>query len=144
MALLQTGIHALTTRMPKVISPKTHAIIDYANAGAFLLAGALFWKRNRRAAVGSMLCGIMEAQTAMMTDGPGGLTPIISLETHRKIDAGFSGFVGMLPTMLAFGDEPEAAFFRSQGVGIAAMTGLTDFGNERRRDRGRSRRRRAA
>lgn len=144
MALLQTGINALTNRMPKVISPKTHAIIDYATAGSFLLGGALLWKRSKRAAVGSLLCGIMEAQTAMITDFPGGITPLISFETHGKIDAGFAGLVGMLPTLLAFGDEPEAKFFRGQGVAIAAVTGMTDFGDNRRSQRGRSRRRRAA
>lgn len=144
MALLQTGINALTNRMPKVISPKTHMLIDYANAGAFLVRGALLWKRNRRAAIGSMVCGIMEAQTAMITDAPGGLTPIISLDTHRKIDAGFAGFVGLLPSLLAFADEREAHFFRGQAVALAAVTGMTDFGENERRPRGRLRRRRAA
>ena len=33
MALLETGVRELSNRMPKVISPKTHAIIDYAVAG---------------------------------------------------------------------------------------------------------------
>jgi hypothetical protein len=144
MALLQTGINALTNRMPKVISPKTHAVIDYVTAGSFLLTGALLWKRNKRAAIGSMLCGIMEAQTAMITDFPGGVTPLISFETHGKIDAGFAGFVATLPTLLAFGDEPEAMFFRGQGLAIAGVTGLTDFSDGRGRREPRSRRRRAA
>jgi hypothetical protein len=146
MALLQTGINALTNRMPKVISPKTHAVIDYLTAGSFLVTGALLWNRNKRAAVGSMVCGIMEAQTAMITDFPGGLTPLISFETHGKIDAGFAGFVSMLPNLLAFSDEPEAMFFRGQGLAIAGVTGLTDFGDERRSTRReqRYRRRRAA
>jgi len=146
MALLHTGITALTNRMPKVISPKAHAIIDYATAGSFLLTGALLWKRNRRAAIGSMVCGIMEAQTAMITDFPGGITPLISFETHGKIDAGFAGFVGTLPSLLAFGDEPEANFFRGQALAIAAVTGLTDFdqsGRSRNQRRSRSRRRAA-
>jgi hypothetical protein len=141
MPLLQTGINALTRRMPKVISPRTHAVIDYATAGSFLLTGALLWKRNKRASIGSMLCGIMEAQTAMITDFPGGLTPLISFETHGKIDAGFAGIVGMLPALLAFGDKPEAMFFRGQALAIAGVTGLTDFGEDRQRSR---RRRRAA
>jgi len=57
MALIEKGVQAVAERMPKVISPRTHAIIDYATAGSFLLAGALLWKRNKRAAVGAMLCG---------------------------------------------------------------------------------------
>ena len=130
MALIQKGVTALTDRMPKVISPKTHAIIDYATAGSFLLAGALLWKRNKRAALGAMLCGAMEAGTAMMTDYPGGVKPVLSFGTHGRIDAGFAGFVATLPTLLMFGGEPEAMFFRGQGVAIAAVTGLTDFSRD--------------
>ena len=127
MAIIQKGVTALTDRMPKVISPRTHAIIDYATAGSFLVAGALLWKRNKRAALGAMLCGAMEAGTAMMTDYPGGVTPALSFETHGRIDAGLAGFVATLPNLLLFGGEPEAMFFRGQGVAIAAVTGLTDF-----------------
>ena len=38
MSVLNHGINVLETRLPKVISPKTHGIIDYAHA-AFFLAG---------------------------------------------------------------------------------------------------------
>ena len=139
MAILNTGVSALANRMPKVISPKAHAIIDYATAGTFLLMGALLWKRNRRAAIGSMVCGAMEAGTAMMTDFPGGVVKKISFETHGKIDAGFAGYVAMVPSVLGFGDEPEANFFRGQAIALAAVTGMTDF-----EARPQSRRRRAA
>ncbi len=128
MPILETSVKALSNRLPKVISPKTHAIIDYATAGSFFLMGALMWKRHKRAAIGSMVCGAMEANTAMMTDYPGGVYKLISFETHGKIDAGFAGFVGMLPTVLGFGDEAEAWFFRGQAMGLATVTGMTDFG----------------
>jgi len=127
MAIIQKGVQAVTARMPKVISPKAHAIIDYATAGSFFLAGALLWKRNKRAALGAMLCGAVEVSTAMMTDYPGGVKPALSFETHGRIDAGFSGFVASLPNLMMFGGEPEAMFFRGQCVAIAAVTGLTDF-----------------
>ena len=139
MPLMQKGVKMLADRMPKVISPKTHAIIDYATAGSFFIAGALLWKRKRRAAIASLLCGAMEAGTAIITDFPGGVTDLISFQTHGRIDAGFAGFVATLPNVFMFGDKPEAMFFRGQGVGIAAVTGLTDFseGQRNRRYRGR-------
>src|SRR3954469_7233776 len=142
MPIIEKGVQMLTDRMPKVISPKTHAIIDYATAGSFLVAGALLWNRNKRAALGAMLCGAMEAGTAMMTDFPGGVKPVISFQAHGRIDAGFAGFVATLPNVLMFGGEPEAMFFRGQGVALAAVTGLTDFsaGAESRTRRSRSRR----
>jgi len=127
MALLQKGVQVLAERMPKVISPKAHGVIDYASAGAFLLAGALLWKKNKRAALGSILCGAMQAGNVMLTDMPGGVKPVISFQTHGRIDAGFAGFVAALPSVMAFGDEREAMFFRAQGVAIAAAGGMTDF-----------------
>jgi hypothetical protein len=48
--------------------------------------------------------------------------------------------------LLAFGDEPEANFFRGQALAIAAVTGLTDFeqsGRSRNQRRSRARRRAA-
>ena len=140
MALMKKGVEALTERMPKVISPKTHAIIDYATAGGFFLAGALLLGKSKRAAVGAFICGAMDAGTAMMTDYPGGVKKVISFPTHGKIDAGFAGFVGMLPNLFFFGGEPEAMLFRGQALGLAAVTGLTDFEATERRPRRRQRR----
>ncbi len=145
MAILDTSVKALTNRLPKVISPKTHAIIDYATAGSFFLMAGLLWKSHKRAAIGSLVCGAMEANTAMITDYPGGVAKLISFETHGKIDAGFAGFVGLLPQVLGFGDEKESWFFRGQAMGLAAVTGMTDFEYyEQSGRRARRRERRAA
>ena len=144
MPMMQKGVQMLTDRMPKVISPRTHAIIDYATAGAFFVAGAMLWGRSKRAAIGSLVCGAMEAGTAMVTDYPGGVTDLISFQTHGRIDAGFAGFVAALPNLLMFGGEPEAMLFRAKGIAIAAVTGLTDFSEGRQSGRRRSRNRRAA
>jgi hypothetical protein len=127
MALIETGIRTVANRMPKVITPKAHAIIDYAIAGSFFLMGALFWRRNKRAAVASMALGAAKTATAMMTDYPGGISPVISFETHGKIDAGMAGMIGLVPTLLVFGGESEAMFFRGQAVATAAVTAMTDF-----------------
>ncbi len=139
MALVETGVKALSNRLPKVISPKTHAIIDYAVAGSFFLMGGLMWGSSKRAAIASLACGAGETVIAMLTDYPGGVAPVISFETHGKIDAGTSGAVAMLPTILGFANQKKAFFFRGQGMGIAATTAMTDFESY-----GRSYRRRAA
>jgi len=139
MALLETSIRTLTHRMPKVITPKAHAIIDYATAGSFFLMGALFWRRNKRAAVASMALGAAETATAMLTDYPGGISPAISFKTHGKIDAGMAGMIGLVPTLLVFGGKSEAAFFRGQALAMAAVTAMTDFeaGSRKQPRRGR-------
>ena len=83
MALLQKGVALAAGRMPKMISPRVHSALDYAVAGSFLLMGALFWKRNRRAAIGSLLCGGATAAVSLLTDYPGGARKVDSLLDAR-------------------------------------------------------------
>jgi len=139
MALTDVGVKMLTTRLPKVISPKQHAIIDYAAvAGGFLALAPILWKRKKRAAIASLACGAMELTTNLLTDYPGGVAKVISFPTHIKIDAGFAGVVASLPSLMGFSDYWAATFFRLQGLSIAAVGGLTQVeedGQERRRRR---------
>ncbi|MCU1286592.1 MAG: hypothetical protein JWO13_2942 [Acidobacteriales bacterium] len=127
MPLSQMATSAVANRLPKVINPKVHAVIDYAMAGTFFALGAFFWRNNKRAAVGAMLCGAATAATSMLTDYPGGVKRVISFETHGKIDAGLAGLTATMPNFLAFGDEEEAKFFRGAALAETVVTGLTDF-----------------
>lgn len=127
MPMLERTAKWATNRLPKVINPTAHALIDYAHAAAFFGMAGLFWRKNKRAAVASLFCGAAEVMTSMLTDYPGGVVRTISFQTHGAIDFGMSGLVASLPGMFRFSDEPEARFFRLQGVTIAAVTGLTDF-----------------
>jgi hypothetical protein len=127
MPLLDKTAKWTTNKMPKAITPKAHAIIDYAMAASFFGMAAFFWRRNKRAAVSSLVCGAAETITALCTDYPGGVAKEISYETHGAIDFGLSGMVASLPDMLRFSGEPESRFFRVQGLALATVTGLTDF-----------------
>ena len=135
MALAEIGARALSNRLPKVISPRTHAIIDYATAASFFVGAALFWGNHKRAAIASLACGVAELGTVMMTDIPGGLTETLDLETHLKIDAGLAAGLQTLPTLLGFGGDPRAWFFRAQGISIGAVAGLTEANAARQRRR---------
>ena len=128
MALTDLATRAVTDRLPKVIKPKTHAVLDYAVAGAMFTLGAFFWKRNKRAAIAAFACGGATLATSLITDYPGGVKPLISFETHGKIDAGMAGFTATAPTFLAFGDEDEAKYFRIAALAETVITGMTDFG----------------
>ena len=121
--VLNAGV--LSKKLPKVISPKVHAIIDYASIGAFVLMGALFWKRNKRASIAAFSCAAAEATTTLLTDFPGGVTDVISFETHGRIDAALAGAAASLPNLLGFAGAPEAKHFRIQGLVIGAVTGMT-------------------
>src|ERR1041385_3100158 len=140
MPVLQKGVAALANRMPKVISPKAHAIIDYATIGTWFTLGAWMWGRNKRAAISALVCGGAELATTLMTDFPGGVTDTISFPTHGKIDMGLAATASALPNFMAFDDEDEAKWLRIMGLNIAAVGAMTDFS----RGRSRTRRRRAA
>src|SRR5258708_26129131 len=127
MPLLHQATKFATNKMPKVINPTAHAIIDYAAAASFFGMAAFFWRRNKRAAVSALVCGAAETVTSLYTDYPGGVVKEISYETHGIIDFGLSGMVASLPDMLRFSGEPESRFFRVQGLTLATVTGLTNF-----------------
>jgi hypothetical protein len=130
MGLVESGVQTVSKGLPKMISPKVHAFIDYGMAGSFLLGAALLWRKHRRAAIASLACGVAELATAAVTDYPGGITPMITFKTHGRVDGGLASVIGAMPLALNFKDDREATFFRAQGIAMAAVTGLTNFGNE--------------
>ena|SRR5581483_11288707 len=129
-----TGIaNSLTKPLPKVLSPKGHAIADYASIGAFAVAGALFWRRNKRAALAALICGGAELLVNLLTDYPGGVTDVISYRTHGKIDLGLAAMSATMPEFMAFTDDREKKFFLVQAASVTAITNLTDFERQRAR-----------
>jgi len=127
MPLLESGVRFASRRMPKLIKPRTHAVLDYAVAGIFLAMGARLWKRNRRAAVGSLLCGGAAALNAMVTDYPGGVVHAIDYSTHGRIDAGLAAVTASAPRLLGFANDDEARFFNFQALTETVVTSLTDY-----------------
>lgn len=127
MSFLQQGVRLAARRMPKVIPPHMHAVFDYAFAGAFLFMAARQWKRNRRAAMASLLCGSASAVNALLTDYPGGISPVMSYRTHGRFDAGLAVITASTPQVLGFADSAEARFFSTQALAETLVTGMTDY-----------------
>lgn len=140
MPVLQKGVAAVANRMPKVISPKAHAIIDYATIGTWFALGAWMMGRNKRAGIAAFICGGSELATTLITDFPGGVTDVISMDTHLKMDMGLAATATSLPNFLGFDDDDEAKWFRIMGLNITAVGAMTNTGRMARR----STRRRAA
>jgi hypothetical protein len=130
MPILEQATQWATNKMPKVINPTAHAILDYAMAASFFTMAVFFWRRNKRAAISCLVCGGAEAVTSMLTDYPGGITDALTFRTHGGIDFGMSGLISSMPNLLRFAEDSESSFFRLQGVAMAAITGLTDFTGE--------------
>ena len=127
MPLMQKGVAMLSNRMPKVIGPKTHAIIDYAVAATFFSVAALFWSRNKRAAVSSLVCGMATTANSLLTDYPGGVYKVMSFPTHGKIDMGLAGLTASMPNLMGFEDDRESRFFQLQAIAETGVTAMTDF-----------------
>lgn len=127
MALLLKATKAITDRLPSVISPGVHAIIDYATAGVLFAGAAYMWRQHRPAAVAALVTGIAETTVAALTDYPGGVVRKIPFETHGRIDVGLTLMTATMPEFLRFDDAKEARLFDIISVQMAAVAGLTDF-----------------
>jgi hypothetical protein len=125
MPVLNTVVGAVTKRMPKAISPKGHAIADYVTAAGFLLGAAIFWRRNKHAALSDLICGGAELAVSLLTDYPGGITDAISFPTHLKLDLGLAAMSASMPEFMHFDDDREKWFFMIQSAGITTITELT-------------------
>jgi len=133
MPVLNSAVQLATRPFPRAISPKTHAIIDYATTASFFLTAALFWRRSKRAALAALIAGGAELAVNLLTNYPGGLKKVINFGTHREIDLGLGAMTATLPEFLAFKDEGERKFFLAEGAMITAISQLTRFPDKGRR-----------
>ncbi|HKW16195.1 MAG TPA: hypothetical protein VJO35_01680 [Terriglobales bacterium] len=118
---------------PRAISPKIHATLDYINVGILLTGAAVFWGRNKRAAVGALAAAGAALAVDLLTNYPGGAKRVIPFRIHRDIDFGLAGMVAGMPEFLAFDKEHERKLFITEGVLISAVNELTDFPRYSRR-----------
>lgn len=132
MSIVQRGVKFLFKRMPKTITPQQHALVDYGIAAVFFIAGAALLKRHPRAAISSLVCGGAITANSLITDYPGGVLRLISLETHGEIEASLAGIAVALPQLMGFGKDRESWFFELQGALGAAAGALTQFRSDQR------------
>ncbi|HZR66135.1 MAG TPA: hypothetical protein VFA85_13355 [Terriglobales bacterium] len=130
MPLLNSVTKIALKPFPNTIDPRAHAVIDYINVGAFLVGALAFWRRNRRAAIGSLVAGGTALLVNLLTDYPGGAKKIIKFHLHRNIDFGLATMTATLPEFLAFDGEGEKMFFVAEGILISAITELSRFPQE--------------
>lgn len=131
MPITTSVANILTKRLPKLMTPKGHAIADYLSIVGFFVAGALFWRLNRRAAMAAFVCGGAELAVNLVTDYPGGVRKLISFPFHEKMDLGLAAMAASIPEFMGFADERQRAFFLAQAGIITATTNLTTFSRPR-------------
>ena len=116
-------------RGPKIISARTHAVIDYIHAGTNFFVGAMFWRRGKRAAAGGAFAlGAGVLANALMTDYPLGVFRLYPFNVHGILDYGAAAASGFMPDMLGVRQRSaEAKFFRAQGMGETGIAAISDY-----------------
>lgn len=121
-------------KKPKIVDPKTHAVLDYLTISAFMLLGSAFWKSNKRAAALALANGCMVLGVSMFTDYPGALRRAIRFVDHGKLDCAQAALAATGPTLLGFDGKKASVPFRLQALNEGLVVGITDWGRERGAD----------
>lgn len=127
MPMLNSAAKLLLKPVPRFISARAHAVVDYVTIGSFLASAAWLWSRNKRAALAALVCGGAELAVVMLTSYPGGSRKVVSFHRHGQIDVGLAAMTATMPEFFAFQNEPSRKFFIAQGALIAAVHELTEF-----------------
>jgi hypothetical protein len=115
-------------KLPRVISARTHAVIDYIHAGTNFLVGFLFQQRgNQRAANAAYALGASVLANALMTDYHLGVFRLYNFRVHGILDYGVAATSAAMPGVMGFADTPEASYFYAQGAGETAIAGISDY-----------------
>jgi len=134
MSLINTGLDTLETRLPKVISPTIHGIIDYAHAAFFLTVGLLCRRSNKRAAAAAFTTSGFILAQSLLTDYRFGAKPVFSFETHGKMDSAFAASSWLIPRIFGFKETAAAKIFEGNSLAEASVVGMTDWNSERARE----------
>ena len=132
---MSVGSNALnvTKHLPKAIGPREHGMIDYAHAAFFFSVALMCRKTNRPAALAALGTGTFILVQSLLTDYPLGVKPVISFETHGKMDAAFASSSWMIPKVLGFSNTGAAKIFEINSAVEGTVVGMTDFNSDRAR-----------
>ena len=138
MPLGTIALHQIETRLPKVISPTTHGVIDYCHVAFFAGMAAVCWKNNKPAALAAAGTSAMLLAEALLTDYKLGVKRVLPFSKHGQIDGGFAALSFAIPKSFGFAGTGAARVYQANGFVAAAVVGLTDWSNERARAEERS------
>ena len=114
--------------VPKYITPKAHAWLDFAVSTYYLGLGIWFAVRGKgRAATAAFINGGMVAGVSMMTDYDGDESKPINFKMHGTLDAVQATTAALAPVLHGFADEPEAKYFWIQAANEVGVIATTDW-----------------
>ena len=124
----ETSIPDAFRRVPKYVSPRVHAWLDFAVGTYFLGLGVWFAMRGRgRAATAAFINGGMVAGVSLLTDYDGDGRKPISFKMHGTLDAVQAATAALGPVLHGFADEPEAKYFWGQAANEVGVIATTDW-----------------
>jgi hypothetical protein len=124
----ETTIPDAFQRVPKYISPRVHAWLDFAVGTYYLGLGVWFAMHGRgRAATAAFINGAMVAGVSLLTDYDGSAEKPISFKMHGTFDAVQATTAALGPVFHGFADEPEAKYFWGQAAKELGIIATTDW-----------------
>ena len=133
MSLTTTALHQIESRLPKIISPTTHGIVDYCHSAFFATFAVICWKRNKPAAIAAAGTSALVLFQSLFTDYKPGLKRILPFSVHGQLDAGFAAFSLAIPRTFGFEGTKAARLFQANALVEATVVGFTDWSNDRAR-----------
>jgi hypothetical protein len=124
---MTTSEVAHAPRLPKVISPAQHAVLDYSVAATFFAFGLSVLSRHRPAAALAFVNGAMIVGMSMLTNYPGGIFRTLSFRAHRTGDIAQAALAGLGPILFGFANDAEAKYFYGQAASEAGVIAATDW-----------------
>jgi hypothetical protein len=124
-------LDVLQNNLPKVINPTAHGVIDYAHAAFFFAVGLLCRRSNRQASRAAFATSGFILAQSLLTDYRYGVKPVISFETHGKMDSAFASSSWAIPLVFGFGGTAAAKIFEVNSLAEAAVVGMTDWDSKR-------------
>jgi hypothetical protein len=109
------------------ITPRQHAVLDYAVAATFVGFGIAMASRHKAAARLAYVNGAMVLGMSMLTDYPGGVYRTLSFRAHRTGDMLQAALAGLGPLLFGFANDPEAKFFYGQAASEAGVIAATNW-----------------
>ena len=131
MSLPADTLVTLENKLPKVITPTEHGVIDYAHAAFFFTVGMVCRRSNKRAARAAFATSGFILVQSLLTDYRLGVKPVISFETHGKMDSVFAAASWLVPQFCGFKGTPAAKVFQLNSVAEASVVGMTEWDSER-------------
>lgn len=124
---------AMETAVPKVISPTMHGVIDYSHVAFFFVVGLVCSRSNKPASRAAFATSGFILMQSLLTDYRLGAKPVISFETHGKMDAVFASSSWLMPLLFGFKGTTAAKIFEGNSLAEASVVAATDWDSERAR-----------